>query len=97
MTTTPNSPQELFELNNQPKGVSPQQVLEVVEQLTPVQTIHVTRLLLNRLENFHWEIVNQIQEGESQQPLQPWVHDSTLLSNVSILFNNLTDFHQEDD
>ena len=91
MTTTPNTPQELFELNNQ-RELTPEEVLDVIQQLTPVQTIHLTRLLLNRLENFHWSIVDDINNGECEQPLQPWIHDSTLLSNISILFNNLTDF-----
>ncbi len=93
MTRTPESPQELFNLN-QPKELTPEEVLEVIQQLTPVQTIHLTRLLLNRLENFHWGITDDIQSGECDQPFAPWHHDSTLLSNISILFNNLTDFHE---
>ena len=90
---TPNTVEELLNLQTQKQeGVSPEQVLEVVEQLNPVQTIHLTRFLLKRLENFHWGVVEEINNGECDQPLQPWVHDSTLLSNIALMFNNMTDF-----
>ena len=96
--TNPNTPEtvsELLELNkNQKKELTPEQVLKVVEELTPVQTIHLTRLFLSRLENFHWEIVNQINEGEREAPLQPWVHDATLISNVLMMYQNMTDFQE---
>ena len=100
MTQTPEIPNtvnELLELQkNQKKELTPEQVLEVVEELTPVQTIHLTRLFLSRLESFHWEIVNQINEGEKNAPLQPWVHDATLISNCLLMYQNMTDFHEEE-
>ena len=92
MTTTPNSPQELINLNNKKDDVTKEQILDLMEKLTPVKSILVTRLLLSRLSDFHWEIVDLINNDESEQPLQPWVHDATVISNCLQQFENLTDF-----
>ncbi len=94
MTQTPNSPQELFNLNKSQQEVTPEEVLEVLDKLTPPQAILVTQLLLNKLSDFHWTIVTDINKGECEQPLQPWVHDATICSNVLQQFENLTDFQQ---
>jgi hypothetical protein len=92
ITTTPNSPQELFNLNQQKQQVHAEEVLEVLDKLNPSQTALTVKLLLSRLETFHWNIVTDIHEGECEQPLQPWVHDATLISNCLQMFNNMTDF-----
>ena len=95
---TPETVSELLELNkNQKEELTPEQVLEVVEQLTPLQTIHLTRLFLSRLENFHWSVVEDINEGEKDAPLQPWVHDATLISNCLMMYQNMTDFNDEEE
>ncbi len=94
MTTTPNSPQELIQMNQQKDEVTKEQILDLMEKLTPVQTIHVTRLMLSRLSDFHWDIVEGINSGEIEQQLQPWVHDATICSNVLQQFENITDFRQ---
>jgi hypothetical protein len=93
LTQTPSTPQELINLNQQKDEVTKEQILDLMEKLTPVQTILVTRLMLSRLSGFHWDIVEGINSGEIEQPLQPWVHDSTIISNCLQQFENLTDFN----
>ena len=93
---TPNTVGELLSLNEkeEKKQLTGEEVVEVLDQMNPSQTILTVQLLLKRLERFHWEIVDEIKEGEVDQPLQPWVHDSTLISNCLMMWNNLTDFQE---
>ncbi len=92
MTTTPNTVSELLELNQGDTNPH-QQLFSLLEELSPTETINLTRQLLHNLTRFHWSVVSDIQDGDCEEPLNPWLHDSVVLSQVQQLFDNLTDFN----
>ena len=92
MTMTPNSPQELINMN-QKNELTGEQVLEMIDELTPVQTIKLTDYLLKKLEQFHYNICRDINNGEIDQPIRIWEHDAYTLTHVRQLYSNLSDFN----
>ena len=95
MTTTPNTVSELLELNQKEQNPH-QELFDLLDELTPSETINLTSSLINKLTKFHWSTVEDIDNGECEEPLKPWFHDSVVLSQVQELFHNMTDFHQQD-
>ena len=89
MTTTPSTVNELLELNQQDDG---DQLLELLEDLNPVETAKVVLLLTTRLSGFHWSTVDRLREnGDPNDQLTAWIHDGTLWSNIQMMLNNISD------
>ena len=92
MTTTPSTVNELLELNQKVENPH-QELFELLDELTPRETTQLTSQLINKLTKFHWSVVDDIENGECEEPLKPWFHDSVVLAQVQQLFHNLTDIH----
>lgn len=78
MTTTPNSPQELFNLqeDNTPEQTDLDRVQEVMSTVGYEDTLTTVKWLVNNLLDFHTQRVEEL-EGESNQ--KSWVVDQTHL------------------
>lgn len=75
MTTTPNTPQELLDLNT-PELSDLDKVQQVMEGVGYEDTLTTVKWLVNNLLDFHTQRVEEL-EGESNQ--KSWVVDQTHL------------------
>ena len=75
MTTTPNTPQELLDLNT-PELSDLDKVQQVMEGVGYEDTLTTVKWLVNNLIDFHTQRVEEL-EGESNQ--KSWVVDQTHL------------------
>jgi len=88
MTMTPNTPQELMNLNT--PELTP---LELVEkycgELNYSQTLQVVKWLVNNMLTFHQEKVKTLQEEGDSQNIVNWTVDSTHLWTVGQLLSKV--------
>ena len=86
MTTTPNSPQELFNLNELSDLERVQQTMSTVGYDDTLTTV---KWLTTNLRDFHFERVQQfVSEGDCQQ-LPGWVTDLSRLNQVLNLLDDI--------
>ena len=98
MTQTPNSPSELFELNAKQVFAEGLTNVEVVEQLChhsnlqPTDIVEVTKLLVDKLLNFHQNATAAtFTENNNSLPADQmfWLQDTTKLQVVQQLMRNI--------
>ncbi len=87
-TSTPNSPQELVNLNT-PELTPLQQVEKYCGELDYSDTLLVVRWLVNNMLQFHKEKVETLQQEGDTNQLTNWVIDSTHLWTVDQLLKKV--------
>ena len=93
--STPNSPTELIALNEK---IDPLDLInDGLEQLSPEQVVRLTDILLQKLESFHCKIDRDQQDDNSEMNMNLWVHDSTVISQARLIFQNVSDLHNSDE
>ena len=103
MTTTPNSPSELFELNNQRKDEEPNMGLlfSELDKLDPKSTAHLIKGLVTKVEAFHEFIVNKrIEDGVTEDNIQEfslWLLDMKSWRLILQEIHNISDFCDNDE
>ena len=88
MTMTPNTPQELLNLNT-PELTLMEKVESLLGELDYSQTLQVVRWLVGNMLNFHKDKVNTLQEEGDTDNLTNWVIDSTHLWTVGQLLSKV--------
>ena len=88
MTMTPNSPQELVNMNT-PELTPLEQVEKYCGELNYSDTLLVVRWLVNNMLNFHKEKVQELTEKGMCEQLTNWVIDSTHLWTVDQLLRKV--------
>lgn len=79
METTPNSPQELFDLQRGARYELP--LVEAVNELIsdfdpdPLEVVPVAILILERLERFHFEVLQDPDNGLTEWQKKTWSED----------------------
>ena len=98
MTATPSTPQELLELNQKQVFAEGLTNVEIVEKLChhsnlqPTDVVEVTRLLVDKLLNFHANVSADIAtEAGGNIPADKvfWVQDITRLQTCKFLLKNI--------
>ena len=87
-TSTPNTPQELVNLNT-PEPNPLEQVEKYCGELDYSQTLQVVRWLVNNLLNFHKEKVQELTQLGRCEQLTNWVVDQTHLWTVGQLLSKV--------
>ena len=88
MTMTPNTPQELVNMNT-PDLTPLEQVEKYCGELNYSQTLQVVKWLVGNMLNFHKDKVNALQEEGDTDNLTNWVIDSTHLWTVDQLLKKV--------
>lgn len=98
MTTTPNTPQELLELNQKQVFAEGLTNVELVERichhsnLQPTDVVEVTKLLVDKLLTFHQNVTAEVfTENDNSLPADKmfWLQDVTKLQVVKSLLRNI--------
>ena len=98
LTQTPNSPQELVELNNNPVPTpemkfTPESIMNWLmdeSNLTPKDMIELSKRMNHLLLNFHRNVMDEkLKEGEDIQAIQFWVEDTQKLETICYLQKDL--------
>jgi len=78
-TSTPNTPQELVELNNQPTPPSVSRLDSLVENLDMTDTYELTLKLIQNLGMFHQSVIDTLKEEGDVERLVVWSQDEQTL------------------
>ena len=87
-TSTPNTPQELVNLNT-PELTPLEQVEKACGELDYSDTLLVVKWLVNNMLNFHKEKVQELTEKGECGYLTNWVIDSTHLWTIGQLLSKV--------
>ena len=85
---TPNTPQELLDLNT-PELTPLEQVEKYCGELNYSQTLQVVKWLVNNMFTFHQSKVQELTEEGDCETLHNWVVDQTHLWTVGQLLNRV--------
>ena len=88
MTMTPNTPQELLNLNT-PEQSLMEKVESLLGELNYSQTLTVVRWLVGNMLTFHKDKVQELTESGECENLTNWVIDSTHLWTVDQLLKKV--------
>ena len=88
MTMTPNTPQELLNLNT-PELSLMEKVESLLGELNYSQTLTVVRWLVGNMLTFHKDKVQELTESGESENLTNWVIDSTHLWTVDQLLKKV--------
>ena len=86
MTTTPNSPQELFNLNELSDLERVQNVMSTVGYDDTLTTV---KWLTTNLRDFHFERVQELKDSGNCEQLPGWVTDLCRLNQVLSLLDDV--------
>ena len=89
MTMTPNSPQELLNLNNpEPTPPSVDEVMELISEMTPHDGMDIVLKCLEVLRNIHTNTgMDKMKEGEKNGFI--WLKDGITIHNCIQLLENI--------
>ncbi len=91
MTMTPNSPQELIDMNNsEPTKVTLDDIAELMSHVGYDDTLTTVKWLLTNLKDFHHErVLEFMSEGECDK-IPSWVQDETRLNTILDILSDIT-------